>query len=69
MFVHNEKEIIKKALSKLASMNKSELTECITESVNKNADMVELSKNFYHMDITQEEYIKSLCVLVIEGKY
>lgn len=67
--LHNEKEIIKIAMTKLASENTEELKHCIRHSINHNADNAELARNLYMADITLDEYVSSLCILVVEGKF
>ena len=67
--IHNEKKIIKTALSKLASENTERLTSLIRQAINDNADNAELARNLRFADIDLNEYIKSLCILVVEGKF
>jgi len=67
--IHNEKEIIKIALSKLASENTERLSSHIRQAINDNADNAELARNLRFADIDLNEYIKSLCILVVEGKF
>ena len=67
--IHNEKKIIKIALSKLASENTEKLSRIIRQAINDNADNAELARNLRFADIDLNEYIKSLCILVVEGKF
>jgi len=67
--INNEKKIIKIALSKLASENTEKLASHIRKAINDNADNAELARNLHFADIDLNEYIKSLCILVVEGKF
>ena len=67
MFISNEKEIINMAIKQVLKDNVENLKISLRNSINQKADISELAKTLYFMDMNLEEYIDYLSKQIIEG--
>ena len=68
MFISNEKEIINLAIKQVLKDNTENLENSLRNFINQKADISELAKTLYFMDMNLEEYIDYLYKKIIEGK-